>query len=560
MNKKIITLLFPAFLLFCNNAYSAIGAWKDNQNHSAQTRLIASFYQDADGEKKLVAGLQFKMGAGWKIYGPRSEGIGMPPSLDFSQSKNYLNHQIIWPSAVDEEEKIGQEVIRYSAYHDEVILPIEINVKDLTHPIELALKVNYGLCKDICIPANEDFSLTVSTNEDPAALALIQKFYPAKKFGDQNKQEEPVVATHSITLISAIILAIIGGAILNIMPCVLPVLSIKLLSIINHSDAKISRIRFAFFATICGIISCFLVFATFASIIKFTGNSLGWGLQFQSPYFLIFLITILVFFIANLLGVFEISFDRFLATFLNKKVNEAEDREKIFVPNFLSGILAVLLSTPCSAPFLGSAISFALTQKIEIIILIFLAIGFGFAAPYVILLITPKLVYLLPKPGSWMLKTRKIMALLLALTVAWLVYVLYGNLQKAPAVQTVESVKKHEKIWQEFDEEKLYSLAAQNKVVVIDVTAAWCLTCKANKIIVLDSKEIVEKLNSPNIVAMRADITKPDEKVMNFLRKHKRFAIPFNVVYGPGAKDGLLTSELLNKKDLLKIIDQATKQ
>ena len=112
-------------------------------------------------------------------------------------------------------------------------------------------------------------------------------------------------------------------------------------------------------------------------------------------------------------------------------------------------------------------------------------------------------------------------------------------------------------IWINFDEKLIHQFVMHGKVVVVDVTADWCITCKVNKLTVLNSKEIVEKLNGDNIVMMRADITKPDAEVMSFLRKHNRFAIPFNAVYGPSAKNGLLTSEFLTKKELLELIDQA---
>ena len=604
--KKYLTLLLTAFFLCTNNANSATTNWQENESKASRTRLVASFYQDDSGQRKLIAGLYFKISQGWKIYGNGSDGIGLPPSLDFTGSQNYLKHRIIWPQAINEEETIGTEVLKYTVYHDEVILPIEIDLKENGKPTELTLKINYGLCKDICIPASESFSIKISEENDEEALALIQKFYPKKISNDDatndNATNDIVQKTENQSnysmLISGIVLAIIGGAILNIMPCVLPVLSIKLLSVINHSGAKISHIRLAFFATICGIILCFLAFAGIAAAIKITGNSLGWGLQFQNPYFLIFLIVVLVFLSGNLLGIFEISFDQFVATFLNKKISEEEAEKNIFIPNFLSGILAVLLATPCSAPFLGSAISFALSQNITTIFAIFFAIGFGFSSPYIALIIAPKLVYLLPKPGNWMLKIKKLMAVFLGATVIWLVYVLSDNIGLIQSlIATALSIllllcleikskfikfflfitlvttlfylpvslqKKsnhgtisENNLWVEFDEEALHQLVEQGNIVVVDVTADWCLTCKLNKTRVLNDKDVIKKLKSPNIIAMRADITKPNEEVMNFLRQHNRFAIPFNAVFGPNAKNGILASEFLKKKEFLDLIDKA---
>ena len=599
--KKILALLFTAFFLQAVNANCAITQWKENDSKSSKTRMLASFYQDQNGNKKLVAAVHFKIEPGWKIYGQSSDGIGVAPSFDFKGSQNYQSHEIIWPQAQIEEEKIGTEVLKYSAYRDEVILPVQITPQEYNKSVDLTLRIDYGICKDICVPANETISLQILGDPDVLALEAIQKFYPEKITSDDKNLENSIElkkASHSTALVSAIILAVLGGAILNIMPCVLPVLSLKLLSIINHSSTRISRVRFAFFATICGIVLCFLFFALFAVIIKMLGNSFGWGLQFQNPYFLIFLVVILVLFIGSLLDVFDISFDQVLATILNKKINDSEAKKNIFIPNFLSGILAVLLATPCSAPLLGSAITFALAQKVSIIFLIFFAIGLGFALPYLILLILPKLVYLLPKPGNWMLKVKKVMAALLAITVAWLLQVLSSNIGITPAFiiailslllllcfeiklkflrvltfvallgalfslpahleKKPQAQEKTNSLWIKFDEKRLYQLVAEGKTVVVDVTADWCITCKVNKLIVLNSDEIITKIRAGNIVAMRADITKPDEEIMIFLRKHNRFAIPFNAVYGPQAKVGILTSELLTKKELLELIDKAS--
>lgn len=597
--QKSLAILLATLFFQTNNAFCATSDWHENQSKGAKTSLIASFYQGEKGEKKLIAAIHFKIVKGWKIYGANADadGIGLPPSLDFSGSKNYSKHEIIWPTAKIGREEIGKESIKYSYYENEVLLPVEIGLIKIGEETKLALQLSYGLCKDICVAANENFSLNISPEEDVAALLEIQKFYPHKITEEAAPSEEK---NYSHSLISAILLAIFGGAILNIMPCVLPVLSIKLMSIIDNSRAKISRIRFAFLSTIFGILFSFITFAAITSAIKTSGDALGWGLQFQNPYFLIFLTLVLTVLTGNLLGIFHITFEQFLATILNKKISEGEKKKNIFVPNFLSGILAVLLATPCSAPFLGSAISFALTQEISGIFIIFLAIGIGFALPYFLLLITPKLVYFLPKPGMWMIRFKQILAGFLAATIIWLIYVLSHNIGAMPAFavaalsisllacfkfkslltrillfatifsaaffvpmklhhQQKIAEEKYNEIWIKFDENKISEFVAEGKTVVVDVTADWCLTCKFNKIRVLQDDEVMAKLKEKNIIAMRGDITKPDEKIIEFLRKKNRFAIPFNAVYGPNAKDGLLASELLNKKKFLELIKKAQK-
>ncbi|MBP7709560.1 MAG: thioredoxin family protein [Rickettsiales bacterium] len=596
--KKIFTAIFVALFLNFSSAFAASSDWHENQNKAAKTKLLASFYEDSEGNKKLIAGLHFQLEDGWKIYGNDAGGIGMPPSLDFNGSTNFSKNEIIWPKAEKGEEDLGEEVINYTFYKHEVVLPVKIELQNLENASELTLKLDYGLCKDVCIPVSESFSLKISDTIDEEALATIQKFLEEKiSSGEKNIAPEKKMDL-TTTLLSAILLAIFGGAILNIMPCVLPVLSIKLLSIIKHSDAPISRIRFAFLSTIFGILICFLVFAILTAAIKLTGNSLGWGLQFQNPYFLISLIVILVLFLGNMLGVFEINFDQILTSILNKKITDSEGKKNIFIPNFLSGVLAVLLATPCSAPFLGSAISFALTQNFSTIFLISISIGIGFSLPYIILLVSPKLVYLLPKPGNWMLQIKQVLAGLLAATIMWLIYVLSQNLGALPAflagalaisilacvkiksdllkyvsialiasctfalpagLKNHQAEKKeiYESFWLNFDEAEIYQHVAKGRVVVIDVTADWCLSCKFNKLRILQDDEVMTKLKSGNIIAMRGDITKPNEEIMKYLHKNNRFAIPFNAVYGPNAPKGLLTSELLTKKELFELIEKA---
>lgn len=592
---RIFTLFFLGLFLLPILAFSASSPWMENQSKGAKVKILSSFYEE-NGSKKLIAALEFEIRDGWKIYGNDDSGLGLPPNVDFTGSSNFQRHKIIWPQAEIFAEKIGDNSLKYHAYKHRVILPIELEIEDANKPTKLLANLDYGLCSDVCIPAHEEFSLEVLPEIDQEILAKIAEFYP--KFSAEKSAAASSPTPLKISLISVIFIALLGGAILNIMPCVLPVLSIKLLSIINHANTDIARIRTAFTATIFGTLSCFITFAALAAILKFTGNSLGWGLQFQNPFFLVFLIIILMILIANLLGLFEVTFSEFLVNFLNKKITIGENKQHIIIPNFLSGILAVLLATPCSAPFLGSAISFGLTQNFLTILLIFLAIGIGFASPYLVLLSAPRLVYLLPKPGNWMNRFKQILAGLLAATIIWLAYVLSSSVGfvfsilsillaalllgcfkiKTPSLKIAtfiltiiatlyipSSIHKihHAResrlnaMWHKFDEAEIKQKVAQGKVVVIDITADWCITCKFNKIRVLRDKEIMAKLGEPSIFAMRGDITKSDSLILDYLHKNNRFAIPFNAVYGPKAPNGIILSEFLTKDELQAAIKKA---
>lgn len=600
-------IFFKFLLVFLFFSINCKAENSSNYNHEASgtsVTLISSYYQIND-VKKLVVGVEFNLPKGWKIYGQDDSGMGMPPQFDFKSTPNYLSSQVIFPEAKIGNEQIGNETINFKYYSDDVIFPVFIETQN-NQIDKINLKLDFAICKEVCIPVSSELNLDVKDVIDNNILNKIQKFSTqilidnnTVNSADFSKIDMSMnVTANKIKLVRVILLAIFGGLILNIMPCVLPVLSIKLITIIKHSGAPVAKIRFSFFATIIGILSCFIALSLIAYTLQATGNSLGWGFQFQNPVFLIFLIIILTLFIAELLGIFEITFNQFIANLLNKKINDKVHDKNIFMPNFLSGILAVLLATPCSAPFLGTAISFAVTQDFLIIFTIFIFIGIGFAAPYFILIISPNLIKFLPKPGKWMIKIKHLMAGFLFATAVWLTFVLSKNIGILPSLlvglfaaliflalkiktkvtkiivivllsilsftlpfdfydRQVKIKNEQNSYWLNFDENILKNLIEQNKIILVDVTADWCLTCKFNKILVLNHPEITNLLKSGEVIGLRADITKPDFEVMKFLAKHNRYAIPFNAVYGPNAKDGLLTSEFLNRKHLLDLIKTA---
>lgn len=593
---------------------------------ASEVKVIGSYYQDKDGMNRLILGFAFKIADGWKIYGNDDSGFGQPPSFDFKGSSNIDvdKFNVAWPDPIKDQEVVGSESINFSIYKKEVVIPVEMEVLDVNSAVNLMINLNYALCKDVCIPVFQSINLKIPTlHNDPESLRLIQKYLDKKTIiADSDIAEMPEVYTGKITMTLSYILivAFIGGLILNIMPCVLPVLSIKLLSVISHSGSSISRIRLAYASTIAGIVASFLVFAAITSTLKFFGNSFGWGLQFQNPYFLIFLIVILTLFSAVLLDEFVVNIGSNLISFLNKKISGLEEtkaadivnadgisydvsayhnKSKVIIPNFLSGVLAVLLATPCSAPFLGTAISFALSQDALQIFLIFTVMALGLSFPYFILITFPSLYRLFPRPGDWMNVVKKVMAGFLLATVIWLIYILTDNIGVlasyliaflAVFILAVLKInlhnktkiiflaiiilsmfmlpsklmdfskiheKKYDELWIKFDLSKVSILIEEGKVVVVDITADWCITCKLNKSLVLDSTQVVAKLKSADIVAMRGDLTKPDEEILNFMRSHNRYGIPFNIVYGPNAKNGILVGELLDKSSLIEAIKKA---
>ncbi len=381
------------------------------------------------------------------------------------------------------------------------------------------------------------------------------------------------------------------------MPCVLPVLSLKILSVAKYGKASAYTVRTNFLASAAGIIFSFIILALLVTLLKSLGMAVGWGFQFQEPFFLIFINIILILFAANLWGAFEIN----LPSFLGDKITS--NNKNNLASHFLSGAFATLLATPCSAPYVGTAISFAFSQGFREIMLIFIFMGIGLSLPYILIAALPGIATKLPKPGAWMIKFKYFLGLLLFFTALWVIWILASQLgnQIAILVLTISllilallffkhyvkdpslkralglivillclssffapSLERKAEIsldsgtlWQKFDEARIYEELAHGKTVFVDVTADWCLTCKLNKIRVLDKEDIVQKLSEPNIVTLRADWTSPDETIARYLKKHNRAGIPFNIVYGPNSPEGIALPELLTKKNVLDTLAKA---
>ena len=400
-------------------------------------------------------------------------------------------------------------------------------------------------------------------------------------------------------LIPVLLLALLGGLILNLMPCVLPVLSIKLLSVASHGGGEKRHVRRGFVAASLGILTMFLALAAVLIGLKSAGETIGWGIQFQQPAFLAFMIVILTLFAANMWGLFEFALPRFVAD-----AGYSAGEHNGVLGHFLTGAFAAMLATPCSAPFLGTAVGFALSRGSVEILAVFAALGVGLAGPYLVVAAFPGLATSLPRPGPWMIKLKWILGFALAGTALWLAYVMsaisgaetvavvvalailaavipatkrletsrLGRMAMplsvflgiaavvAPVVRDGGPAVQDAAVdigWAPFDTAAIAQHVLEGKVVFVDVTADWCITCQFNKKRVLQAGEVSELLGADGMVAMRADWTRPDPAIADFLASFGRYGIPFNVVYGPGAEQGIPLPELLSESDVLGAVETA---
>lgn len=396
--------------------------------------------------------------------------------------------------------------------------------------------------------------------------------------------ETVVVKSATNSLFYYLVLAFIGGLILNIMPCVLPVISLKLFGLVKYQNESRQKIfRHNFFYTL-GILSTFMALAIIVLAFKSIGTQVGWGFQLQSPNFIALMIIVLFVFSLNMFGMFE------FATPGGRKLGNIQT-DQGFTGDFLSGILATILSTPCSAPFLGTALTFAFTSSTSSIFLIFIMIGLGLAFPFILTGFFPSLVRFLPKPGQWMNNVKKFLGLTLLLTIIWLfdvynalvdgsshivklgtalIFVLAGiaiirkkekwmsgvaflialglfvNLSTTTIVTSnddqtalIRDKKARGLNWEPWSFEKMKEHKENQQVVFIDFTAKWCFTCKINEKLVLDTKEFKTFVADNNLKLLIGDWTKRDEVIGSFLRQNGLVGVP---AYFIQKKDGTLVN------------------
>ncbi len=460
--------------------------------------------------------------------------------------------------------------------------------------LDLVVELSFQACDDrVCVaPTSVEQPLTLTLAEqsgpvDPAVAAVFQT--PAAG--------NTTAPTQQVSLGLILLFGVIGGLILNAMPCVLPILSLKLVGMVKAATGGRQEITRAALATTAGIFVSFLALAGAAIAAKSAGQIVGWGIQFQNPGFVTFLLIVLILFCLNLWGLFEIPLPRFAAGLGSRGASGG------LGGHFSSGLFATLMATPCSAPFLGSAIGFALSQSAGTILLVFLAIALGMSLPYLLLAATPSAVGWLPKPGVWMEHMKGLLGFLLAGTAIWLFYVLAAQVSperlagiqggllvlslfawmkwRMPSASTFASfglllattltlvwavrsgdapAARGEVVskiaWTTFDLAEAEQLTGDGKMVFVDVTADWCATCKVNERLVLETDDIAGLFEANEVVAMKADWTNRDDTIAQYLADFGRYAIPFYVLYRPGQEPHVF-GEILTKGGLRNAVESS---
>ncbi len=392
----------------------------------------------------------------------------------------------------------------------------------------------------------------------------------------------PVNAAAAGSLWATLGMALVGGLILNLMPCVFPVLGIKILGFVQQAGAERRKVVLHGLVFSAGVLISFWVLALGLLLLRSGGAKLGWGFQLQSPLFVAALAVVMLVFALNMSGLFEFGLS---ATSVGSDLQMKQG----YAGSFFTGVLATLVATPCSAPFLAPALGAALALSPAESFLIFSTIAVGLSLPYLTLSVFPSLIRLLPRPGAWMESFKQAMAFPLYGTVAYLVWVLAGQLEDAQLLNLllglvlvafalwdygrhVQASRKagwfaklrvplvvllglwiawpgastpKELQWEPWSAKRLEELRKEGRVVYVDFTARWCATCQTNKKVVFGSAETRALFQSRKVALLKADWTNSDPLITAELARWNRSAVPFNLVYLPGVNEPRILPELL---------------
>lgn len=399
-----------------------------------------------------------------------------------------------------------------------------------------------------------------------------------------------------LTVLQAALLALLGGVLLNLMPCVFPVLSIKILALVSHSGQGRAQMRRHGIAYTLGILVSFAALAGLLLALRASGAQIGWGFQLQLPLVIALLAYLLFAMGLSLSGVFHVG-----GSFAG--IGDALTRRGGYQGSFFTGVLAAVVATPCTAPFMATATGFALTQPAAVGIGIFLALGFGLALPFLILTMVPQLADRLPRPGLWMERVKQALAFPLYATVAWLIWVLSqqvgqqglltamlglvlvaaaawsfglrGRVAMASAAilliaaagalystardpaspaAAVTQAQPGNAATEAFSRQKLDGLLAQQKPVFVNMTAAWCITCMVNERTALSSDTVQATFRERGIIYMKGDWTNQDPEITRVLEQNGRSGVPLYLYYAGGKS--IVLPQILTPAIVLEHLDQ----
>jgi thiol:disulfide interchange protein DsbD len=638
--------------LACSLFLSILAASNPVETGHAKASLITNL-QDSQQESFYI-GVRLEMQEGWHTYWENPGDSGSPFDATWEVAEGVIVENVEWPTPIT----IPYPPLMTFGYEGDVVFPFKVFRAIDSDLSSITVDFNFLICADICIPEKASLTLDLSSaipnflvdeaiKNLPTDFVQTQSvvegdnlkitfnssqpinsayFFPRQdnlfayaptqqliSLGDNAYEiaipvlsnevdsfsgilsingegfqiEEKFKSSSSMSLWQAILFALIGGLILNLMPCVFPVISLKVLSFVSMGGDDNSKIRNHALSFVGGVMSTFLSIATALIIIRSSGSMIGWGYQLQSPV-VVGILTLIMLGIGLIL-LTNINFAAGLTT-LGSSVQSRND----YSGSFFTGVLAVVVASPCTAPFMGAAIGYALLQPSFATLPIFLALGLGFAGPYLLLALKPDWISALPKPGAWMETLKQFFAFPMIATALWLMWVfmvqtsgdalillLLLGLILGIAIWMIATFKGRWKwigmlatilaaaqIFNNLPENtnglvadssaEQWSLAiesdlqAQDRAYLINFTAAWCITCQTNEKTAFARDKVKEYLSDQSITYVKADWTNRNEEIAIGLARYERTGIPLYIFWKPGMLESKILPAVLTEDLLIK--------
>jgi len=655
---KSMKFLRISFLLFFCIGINAVTVDTGHANVS-----LVKFENVQDGKNKTLLGIRMDMQENWHTYWKNPGDSGGPIKVKWSHDDNVSISDLYWPtpSLIPYEPLMTYgyknfvifpfEIINSNNKNsfieasidflicDDICVPEKAFIKTNLQEIETdnllydwflkvpaqTLPVKASLDKDyINIRFSSPFNVTSAiffvdnqdvvnhasdqtlTKEENNYLLRVEKIKDIEGFDklsgviEINNDESYIINADivggkqnslNITFLQALIFAFVGGLILNLMPCVFPIISLKVLSFVSMSNQSPSKIRAHALSFCAGVIISFLLIGIVMILLKQAGLYLGWGFQLQSPL-VVGLLSLLMF----VIGLILLS-DINIGSSLTKLGGVGSNNN--LTGSFSTGVLAVIVASPCTAPFMGAALGYALIQPSGVTLPVFSALGLGFAFPYFILSASPGLINYLPKPGSWMVTLKEFFAFPMFATSIWLIWVfslqtssnelifllitiliislsiwvaskisnqiykmmllifailvVFFQFKDIPSneLQSSSALKSESFDYVEWSENIENEYQEKNQAYLINFTAAWCITCQANDKIALSRPNIKEYINKNNIKYVVADWTNKNDEILKTLESYDRNGVPLYIFWKPGMNESRILPAILTEQILL---------
>ena len=534
MNKLFKSFIFLIMaLVFAGKSH----AWQNTFENDKLKLEVWTENVQLNPQQPLDIILKFEMKNGWHILADEPGDIGKPTRVNLDLPEGYALKNVRW-SVPKRFESDGIVQFGYDnvAFYRATIVPIYRPERQ----IEIPLEVSWLSCKEECIPgkftsmmvfdvtdwnifATEDFKLIANMAEPTFEI----------------KTASPVAENSS--LLPILIMAFVGGIILNFMPCIFPILTLKAIALIqgrfNHKEMRVDALLY-----MLGVVLSFLSVAGIMAILRAQGEYVGWGFQLQNPYFVAVMLIIFVVVLLMFLDVVTIKNP------LADKMGRLSMNDKR-IGAFITGFFAVLIASPCTAPFMGIAIGYTLSQSAYVYVPVFLFLALGYALPFTLVGFFPKALHkMLPKPGRWMEILKKIFAIPVFLTCVWLVWVLYNQLSNRQLASLSSEM------WHEYNPQKVEQLVADGKPVLLNFTAKWCITCLANERLAFSSANFQKAVKQNEIYLFKADWTNENPEITKALALYGRNSIPLYVYYDGKSSQYQILPQILTSSVLLSYL------